>query len=214
MTRTARPQDLDQALLDFVDQVLQDGDASDERERAVALYYAVRDGFQYDPFDIRIDAENLHPADLLSKGRGHCIDKAVFLNACLNTIGIRARLGLARVRNHVGTARLEQALGTDVLVPHGYSDVCLDGQWIKCTPAFNRELCDKLGVHPLEWDGRADSIFQEDDRDGGRFMEYLDDYGSFDRVPVDFIVALLKKEYPHQFDANGQLRPLAVEGKR
>ncbi|MEN1728690.1 MAG: transglutaminase-like domain-containing protein [Pseudomonadota bacterium] len=200
--------DLNLKIKNFVSDVLHGQGEFDERETAVALYYAVRDAFQYDPFDIRIDVENLHPAQIIDRGRGHCIDKAVFLIACLHEAGIKARLGLAKVRNHVGTDRLEKALGTDVLVPHGYTDVFLERQWVKCTPAFNKELCDKLGVHPLEWDGRSDSIFQEDDRDGGRFMEYLEDYGSFDTVPIAFILSLLKKEYPHLHDANGNLKPL------
>lgn len=202
--------DWEQKVREFVDRALAGSGASDDRARAIILYYAVRDGFLYDPFDIRVDFANLHPGEILGKGKGHCVDKALFLVSCLRAVDIPARLGLAKVRNHVGTARLEKLLRTDVLVPHGYTDVLLDGQWVKCTPAFNKELCEKLGVHALEWDGKADSIFQEDDRDGGRFMEYLEDYGSFEQVPEAFIVSLFKQEYPHQFDAQGNFLPLAV----
>ncbi|MEE4297493.1 MAG: transglutaminase-like domain-containing protein [Wenzhouxiangella sp.] len=197
-------------IAEFVSSSLTGQEGSDQVGRAVALYYAVRDGFKYDPFDIRIDFADQHPGEILAKGKGHCIDKALFLVSCLRTIDIPARLGLAKVRNHIGTARLEQLLRTDVLVPHGYTDVFLEGRWFKCTPAFNKELCEKLKVHPLEWDGRSDSMFQEDNRDGGRFMEYLEDYGSFEQVPEAFIVSLFKREYPHQFDAEGKFLPLAV----
>ena len=202
--------DWDQRIVEFVEETLARSDALDDRARAVALYYAVRDGFLYDPFDIRVDFANLHPGEILEKGKGHCVDKAHFLVRCLRVLDIPARLGLAKVRNHIGTARLEQLLRTDVLVPHGYTDVFLEGRWVKCTPAFNIELCEKLKVHPLEWDGTSDSMFQEDNREGGRFMEYLEDYGSFEQVPEAFIVSLFRKEYPHQFDAQGNFLPLTV----
>lgn len=198
----------DPEVKNFVFAVL--GDAADlsNKERAVRLYYAVRDGFRYDPYDIRLEEEELNPTLLLKKKKGHCIDKAAFLATILRMIGIPAKLGLARVRNHIGTARLEKNLGTDVLVPHGYTDVLINERWLKCTPAFNMELCDKLGVHPLEWDGESDSMFQEDSRAGGRFMEYLEDYGSFDDLPLDFIKELMQSEYPQQFDAYGRWIPI------
>ena len=102
-----------------------------EKEKAIALYYEVRDGFRYDPFDIRLDIKDMRPSLLLKRRRGHCIDKAVFLVSCLRIAEIPAKLGMARVKNHLGTARFEEALKTDILVPHGYTDVFLEGKWVK-----------------------------------------------------------------------------------
>lgn len=192
----------DLSLQAFVDE-LQIPENSSPLEKAILLYYEVRDRFLYDPFNIRIEGENLRATQLLKDGRGHCIDKAAFFISACRSIGVPARLGLAKVKNHMGTAKLEKLIGSDVLVPHGYAEVYLNGKWLKCTPAFNRSLCEKLGVAPLEFNGEEDSVFQAFDREEGGFMEYLEDYGSFDDLPLEFIITLLQKNYPHLFDEAG-----------
>lgn len=176
------------------------------RAKAVELYYAVRDGIFYDPFDIRFEVEALHADRVLAKGRGHCVDKAVLYVTVCRGAGIPARLGLARVRNHMGTARLETILQSDVLSPHGYAEVYLNERWVKCTPAFNKELCERLGVAPLEFDGVNDSLFQAYDREEGGYMSYLEDFGTFSDLPVGFLESTMQKEYPHLFDENGRFR--------
>lgn len=166
---------------------------------AVALYYAVRDGFRYNPWDVQLEAEAFRASEVLGRTPergGHCIDKALVLAASARVLGIPSRLHFANVRNHIGTARLEQLLGTDVLVFHGYAELLLEGRWVAATPAFNRELCAYLKVPPLEWDGRSDAIFQAFSADGARFMEYLHDYGAFAEVPHALMVAEWKRHYP------------------
>lgn len=175
-------------------------------ENAVKVYYAVRETIFYDPFAIRFEASELAASRVLERGRGHCVDKAVLYIALCRAAGIPARLGLARVRNHMGTARLEAILQTSVLNPHGYAEVFLNDRWVKCTPAFNKSLCQKLNVSPLDFNGVDDSIFQGYDRDGGGFMEYLTDHGSFDHVPIDLLSRLMQEEYPHLFDAAGRFK--------
>lgn len=170
--------------------------AEDERERAVRLYYAVRDGFRYDPYRIDLSAAGLSASRVLADGFGWCVSKAALLAAACRAAGIPARVGLADVRNHLSTARLRASMGTDVFYCHGYTAIKLDGVWRKATPAFNVELCDKLGLHPLEFDGRADSIYHAFDRAGQRHMEYLRFRGEFDDVPRDEIVRVFAEHYP------------------
>jgi transglutaminase-like putative cysteine protease len=175
------------------------GVGSTPRERAVSLYYAVRDGFRYSPWNVRFQRSAFRASDALARGAHeglHCIDKANILAACARAIGIPSRLHFANVRNHVGTASLEEKLGTDLLVFHGYTELYLGGRWVAATPAFNRELCDKLGVAPLEWDGETDAIFQAYDREAGRFMEYVADHGAFAAIPFDQMIAAFRVHYP------------------
>lgn len=94
-------------------------------------------------------------------------------------------------------------LKKDYLVFHGAAEMLLDGEWRKATPAFNKRLCDFLGVEPLEFDGTKDSIFQEFDRSGNVFMEYMHDYGAFADLPYDMYLDELNKHYPHIF-GNGK----------
>jgi transglutaminase-like putative cysteine protease len=174
------------------------GHGEDPRERAVSLYYAIRDEFRYTPWNVYTEHDKYRASVVLARARehgGHCVDKATLLAACARALAIPARLHFANVRNHVGTARLEAALGTDLLVYHGYCEMWLDGRWVAATPAFNKQLCERLGVAPLEFDGREDSVFQAYDRQAGKFMEYVTDHGTDVDVPVDAMIAAWRAHY-------------------
>ncbi|WP_026912010.1 transglutaminase-like domain-containing protein [Patulibacter minatonensis] len=170
----------------------------DERERAVALYLAVRDGFRYDPYAIDQTPAGFRASTLVARGSGYCVPKATLLAASARAVGIPARVGYADVRNHLSSPRLARMLGdTDVFVFHGYAQLHVEGRWVKATPAFNASLCEKIGIEPLAFDGREDSLFQQFDRSGRQHMEYVQDRGTFSDVPVDTIVATWRAAYPH-----------------
>ena len=180
---------------------------ADDRERAVALYYAVRDGFRYDPYRIDLSVSGMKGSTVLAKGFGWCVPKAALLAAVCRAAGIASRVGYADVRNHLSTERLRQNMGSDLFVWHGYTDIWLDGQWLKATPAFNIELCDRFGLLPLEFDGRADSIYHPFDKAGNRHMEYVAMHGAFDDVPLQRILDAFAVHYP-----NMPLEKIAQEG--
>ena len=166
-------------------------------ESAVALFYAVRYGWRYNPWKVSLVPEGYRASLVLGREprEGHCIDKALLLAACCRAVGIPARLHFADVRNHIGTARLEEQLGTDLLVFHGYTELFLGGRWVKATPAFNRALCEKLGVAPLEFDGVRDAVFQAFDPAAGRFMEVVTDHGVFEDLPFDAMLLAWQTHY-------------------
>lgn len=168
----------------------------DARERAVRLYYAVRDGFRYDPYKVDLSVNGLKASRVIADGFGWCVPKAVLLAAACRAIGVPARLGLADVRNHLSSARLREVMETDMFYRHGYTAIHLDGNWVKATPAFNVELCHKLGLKTLEFDGRSDSIYHPFDLAGNRHMEYVNFHGEFDEVPRDDLLDVFAKHYP------------------
>jgi transglutaminase-like putative cysteine protease len=168
----------------------------DDVARAVALYYAVRDGFRYDPYRIDLSPAGMKASTVLANGYGWCVPKATLLAAACRAVGIAARVGFADVRNHLSTERMRQVMQTDVFYWHGYADIRLAGAWRKATPAFNLELCERFGLLPLEFDGRADSLYHPFDRHGHRHMEYVAQRGSFDDVPLERIVADFQRLYP------------------
>jgi len=170
---------------------------TDERERAVALYHAVRDGLRYDPYRIDLSVHGMKASTTLANGYGWCVPKAALLAAVCRAAGIAARVGYADVRNHLSTERLRQNMGSDLFVWHGYTDIRLDGAWLKATPAFNIELCDRFGLLPLEFDGRADSIYHPFDKAGNRHMEYVAMHGAFDDVPLQRILDAFAVHYPN-----------------
>ena len=85
---------------------------------------------------------------------------------------------------------------TDVFVFHGYTELWLDGAWRKVTTAFNRSLCEKFGLLPLEFDGVNDSLYHPYDQAGSRHMEYVNDRGTYDDLPLDEIVQTFAVVYP------------------
>jgi transglutaminase-like putative cysteine protease len=172
------------------------GAESDLPARTVRLYYAVRDEIVYTPYCDFTDVETFRASACLSRGSGFCVAKAALLAAAARAAGISARIGFADVRNHLCTPRLRALMGTDTFVYHGYTDLYLEGRWVKATPAFDRGLCEKFGVRALEFDGRADSLFQPTDMAGRRHMEYLRDRGARADVPVAEIMAAFTQHYP------------------
>lgn len=169
---------------------------ADDRARAVALHYAVRDGFRYDPYRVDLSADGMRASSVLALGYGWCVTKAALLAAAARSVGIPARLGFADVRNHLSTERMRQTMTTDVFVWHGYTELWLEGGWRKATPAFNIELCDRFGLLPLEFDGRTDSIYHPFDQSGQRHMEYLRERGSYTDVPLPQILDDFRQVYP------------------
>jgi transglutaminase-like putative cysteine protease len=167
-----------------------------DREKAVSLYYAVRDKIRYNPFLDFSRPEAFRASAVLEAGEGFCVGKASLLAACARAAGIEARVGFADVKNHLTTPRLAETMGSDLFVYHGYTDLRIDGKWVKATPAFNLALCTRFRVKPLEFDGRADSIFHPFDQDERRHMEYLRDRGVFTDVPVDEIQRAFREAYP------------------
>lgn len=177
---------------------------ADDRERAVALYYAVRDGFRYDPYRVDLSPEGMRASTVLRQGYGWCVPKAALLAAVARASGIPARLGYADVRNHLSTERMRASMKTDLFVWHGYTDLWIDDAWRKATPAFNLELCERFGLLPLEFDGHADSIYHPFDRAGNRHMEYVAMRGTFDEMPLAQIVADFKRIYRGLYDDGGE----------
>jgi transglutaminase-like putative cysteine protease len=172
------------------------GDEQDEVTKAVRLYYAVRDEITYTPYCDFRSPETYRASACLARGSGFCVAKAALLAAAARAAGIPARVGFADVRNHLCTPRLRALMGTDLFYYHGYAELYLRGRWVKATPAFDGALCDRFGVHPLEFDGLADSLFHPYDRRGRRHMEYVRDRSAHADVPVDDIIATFERAYP------------------
>jgi transglutaminase-like putative cysteine protease len=166
-----------------------------EIQKATSLFYAVRDAIRYDPYHIDLTVNGMKASTTLSTRRGWCVSKAILLAACCRSIGIAARLGFADVRNHLSTERMRQTMRTDIFYWHGYTEMLLEGKWVKATPAFNIELCEKFRLLPLEFDGINDSLYHPFDRDGNQHMEYVNYRGAYQDAPLDEITRTFQEKY-------------------
>ena len=183
-----------QTIIDYAASVIENTNG-DPILKAIKLYYAVRDGIWYDPYLPFYRPEHYRASNVLKKGRAFCVGKASLLCSLGRVCGIPSRVGFATVRNHLATKQLLEFLGSDLFVFHGFVEFYLDHKWVKATPAFNIELCRKHKVIPLEFNGRADSIFHPFNTEKKQFMEYVDDHGTWADIPVADIIIGWKKIY-------------------
>lgn len=166
-----------------------------DREKAVKLYLKVRDDIRYNPYLPFYKPEHYLSSNVIKSKTGFCIPKAGLLCAVARACGIPSRIGFASVKNHLSTRQLLEYLGTDLIVYHGFTELWIEGKWVKATPAFNAELCLLHKVPPLEFDGTSDSIFHEFNTENKKFMEYVALHGVHHDVPVDLIVSEWEKAY-------------------
>lgn len=173
------------------------GGARSDIERAVRVFYKVRDGIRYDPYRVGLGREIYKASHVLSVGAGFCLPKTNLLAACARAVGVPAAIGLSDVVNHLCTEKLRRAMGgKEIFLHHGYALLYVDGRWVKAAPAFNIELCEKFGVLPTEFDGRSDALLQPIDAQGKRHMEYVVDHGVFADFPFERVIRDFKAFYP------------------
>lgn len=190
------------AVRDFADRATRG--ATSERDRLRRLFVAARDEIHYDPYSLETDPASYRASEVIARGAGFCIPKSVVLAAIARAAGIPARLGFADVRNHLQSPRLSEAMGgSDLFVFHGYTDLYVEGRWRKATPAFNATLCARAGVTPLEFDGTADALLHPFSGDGSAYMEYVEDRGVYDDLPLQEILATFDTTYPGMLERFG-----------
>lgn len=192
------------AVVELAASLLEANAAETDIDKALSLYYWCRDKVRYNPYALGDTRDAMSASATLAAGEGWCVPKAALLAALCRAAGIPARVGFADVRNHLSTERMREAMNTDVFYFHGYTSIYLEGKWVKATPAFNIELCDKFGLHALEFNGRDDSLYHEFDQAGNKHMEYLHDRGEYLDIPFDEMMAVFREHYPYMLPDTAQ----------
>lgn len=171
--------------------------AQDEMQRASLLFADVRDRLRYDPYSVDLRPQAFTASAALASKQNWCVPKAILLVAGARAASIPARIGFADVRNHLSSQKLRQRMGSDLFVFHGYAALHLRGRWLKVSPAFNAELCQRFGVPPLQFDGRSDALLHAYDGQGRRHMEYVNDHGTWTGVPLPEMLQAFRANYAH-----------------
>jgi transglutaminase-like putative cysteine protease len=184
---------------DFISTVLGPGASRDPIEKSVALYYAIRDGIDYDVYEQELSRDSLRASAILRDGRGFCIHKSLVYAAVLRAVGIPSKLLFADVRNHLASARLLGLIGGEVFRFHAMTKVWLAGKWVIATPVFNDLLCRLYGFPALDFNGTEDSLLHPFGEDGNRSMEFLEFRGEFPDFPYDVVVPGLRLAHPLLF---------------
>jgi hypothetical protein len=174
-----------------------------DKEKAIALFYWVRDEIKYNMLTyIPSVRANFKASVTLRRGNGFCVSKSILLSSFARAVGIPARIHLVDLINHKISQKVIDFMQTNVMHYHGYSELYLDGKWVKLTPSFDKGTADKGGFHPMcEFDGECDAVFPEYDDDGNQFGEYVLDRGVHADLPLEEIERVFLEKYPsiHQF---------------
>jgi transglutaminase-like putative cysteine protease len=177
----------------------------DKRERAIALFYHVRDGIRYNPYVNIFDERIYIASNILRLDSCFCVPKAIALASLCRAAGIPARLRFATIRNLRVPESLMAVMKTDIFYGHGFTELFIDKGWIKATPAFDAAMCRESGLRTVEFDGSHDAVLPDTDLAGRPHIEYLEYMEPYDDVPFEWI-------QDHFNDKYGDIKSLINSG--
>lgn len=190
------------------------GLAGDVR-KAQALFYFVRDEIHYNVYMLSTFLEDFRASAVLERGKGYCVQKAVLLAALARAAGIPSRLAFARIRNHKMPGELKAQTGIEEFPSHGYTQLFVNGRWMSVTPAFDKGLCEKLGVPACEFDGENDAVLGPVDLCGSPYVEYIEKYEPHADLPFDWLYGRIspiwgeKRSWIDESASRGHVMPLS-----
>lgn len=166
-------------------------------EKAKALFYWVRDNIKYNmKLFIPKVKNNFKASKTIRKGQGFCVSKSILLSTLARAVGIPARIHLVDLINHLVSDKVTELMGTNIMHFHGFSELLIDGKWVKLTPSFDQETAIKGGFLPFcEFDGKNDAVFPTQDINGNPFGEYVGDRGIHAGLPLDEIDRVFQEKY-------------------
>lgn len=171
-------------------------------ERAIRLFYQVRDHIDYEVYRQDLSREGIRASATVGRGEGFCVHKSILYAAAVRAVGVPSRLVVGEVRNHLASPQLKELVGGEVFV-HWLTSIYLDGRWLKVTPVFNKLLCRLYGIEALEFDGTSDAVNHP--FSGDKQMEFLVDHGEFDDVPYDTLIGLMRTRHPRMFTQDSKV---------
>jgi len=166
-------------------------------EKAKALFYWVRDNVFYNMrLFVPIIPNNFKASKVMQKRQGFCVSKSILLSTLARAVGIPARIHLVDLINHLISQKVIDFMKEKVMYYHGFSELYLDGKWVKLTPSFDKGTAMRGGFLPMcEFDGENDAVFPPYDINGKKFGEYVGDRGVHADLPLDEIDRVFREKY-------------------
>lgn len=160
---------------------------SGQEEKAVKLFYFVRDAIPYNLYMISLFIEDFKASRILEWKEGYCVQKAVLLTALARAANIPSRLVFAMIRNHKVPAHIFKKLGNNLFYRHGYNQFYLNGKWVTAAATFDKGSCRKNGLPTVEFDGNKDATLPKTDLQGRPYIEYVEKFPHVEDLPFDWI---------------------------
>lgn len=168
-----------------------------DNEKAKALFYWVRDNVIYNMrLFVPIIPNNFKASKVMLKRQGFCVSKSILLSTLARAVGIPARIHLVDLINHLISQKVIDFMKEKIMYYHGFSELFLDGKWVKLTPSFDKGTAIRGGFLPMcEFDGENDAVFPPYDINGKKFGEYVGDRGVHADLPLDEIDKVFREKY-------------------
>ncbi len=166
---------------------------NDEKEKAIKLFYFVRDKIKYNPYSPWERKEDYKSSVILQRGFGYCIQKAILLCSMVRCAGIPCKLIFVDIKNYKAPEKLRKMFG-DTYYFHGYCGIYLNNKWVSAAPTFNIEMCEKFGYTPTEFDGENDALLSKYNQNNELTFEYVNFHGEFDDFPYEMVLNGFKEK--------------------
>lgn len=172
-----------------------DLDGLDDIEKAKKLFYYVRDATKYSIKGVSLNPDTFKASFTLKQNSSYCIPKALALCTLARSVGIPSRIHLVDFINHRLTPELQNLWGTNLMASHAFTEMYLNNRWVKATPALDKKTCSDHKFRLVEFDGINDGMLQPTDINNNPHVEYVNDHGTFDDLPLDVIMNIFKENY-------------------
>ena len=164
-----------------------------DREKAVALYYFVRDQIRHNAYAPLYDLERYKASVVLEAGNGICQQKSVLLAALARAVGIPSRIGFVDVHDHQLSESFKEMIGGINVFPfHGFAELFIDGRWVHASPAYDLATCRRKRFVPVDFDGVNDAKDSRYTEDGEPHIEHIEYHGPYEDFPWDEIQSYYK----------------------
>jgi transglutaminase-like putative cysteine protease len=165
-----------------------------DREKAVALFYFVRDEIKHNPYATGMEYNRYKASLTLELGEGFCSHKSILLAALARVVGIPARIGFVAIHDHLISDTFKEMIGGINILPlHGYAEFFIEGKWVHASPSYDVAICQKNRYVTVEFDGMNNAKDSPYDRDGKKHIEHIKDHGTFDDLPWEWMWEYLRQ---------------------
>jgi len=168
-------------------------------QKARKLFEYVRDGVHYDMYSASSDPDSYIASSIIKKGRGYCVQKAIALAALGRAVGIPSRIVLVAIKNHKAPREAIEVMKTNIFFPHAYNQFFLNSKWVSVAATFDRDICERIGVPTVQFNGIDDALLPQTDKDGSPYIEYVDKYGAFEDFPLEYVMRKMAEYYGEDY---------------
>ena len=170
-------------------------DGLSEIEIAIKLFYYVRDKITYSVKIESFEYTTFKASESLNSTHSYCIPKAIALSTLARAVGIPSKIHFVDFVNHRLSPEIEELWKTKVMAGHCFSELFIDGKWVKATPALDVRTSNKHSFKLVEFNGKDDAMLHKTDINGNLHAEYINDHDAYSYFPFEVVMKIFRENY-------------------